>query len=136
MIHYIGWIHIGWLRALAIVISLSGAVVIASDASVKVALIVAIPSTLVGIGTLILGFLNRADTQRSLAHQVILKTDMDEVKKHTNGMLTQLTNEKSAMRERLIDKSQELAHAEGMQQERTEERDRNTDTSKRGTDDL
>jgi hypothetical protein len=55
--HYSAWKIATWI------LSLAGAVIVTLDPTVKVAIIVAIPSTITGIGTLILGFMSRKSQQ-------------------------------------------------------------------------
>ena len=69
------------------------------DPTVKVALIVAIPSTITGIGTLVLGFLNRST-------QTQMKSSMD-------GHFTKLLAERQQQGVELVEKTDKLAHAEG-----------------------
>lgn len=69
------------------------------EPGVKVALIVAIPSTITGIGTLLLGFLNRQDNK--------------SIKLGVDGINSRIQTKSDAQGEELADKSNQLAHAQG-----------------------
>lgn len=76
------------------------------DSAVKVALIVAIPTTITALGTLSLQFLARRDAKKSLSNQDELKVSMD-------GHFTKLLADRKEQGDELVDKSQQLARAEG-----------------------
>jgi len=88
-------VHYGGLKIGFWVASLAAAAVFAMDPTVKVALIAAIPASLLGVGTLILGFLNRKAQQETHDKVIDLKVNVD-------GRLSQL-----------LAKTEIAAHAEG-----------------------
>ena len=75
------------------------AIVLAMDPTVKVAIIVAIPSAITGIGTLVLGILNR--------------NKLGDVAVLVDGKLSRLLEEKDRQGVELSDKSDQLSHAQG-----------------------
>lgn len=76
------------LKMLTLIVSVMAAAIIALDPTVQVALIMAVPTTLLGIGTLVLGFMNR--------------NKLNKIDISVDGKLSQL-----------MDTQQKLSHAEG-----------------------
>jgi hypothetical protein len=101
VLHHYGVWKLIWLASVIV-----GGVVVAMDPTVKVALIVATPTTITGFGTLILGFLNRRDAK-------LIHANTAEIKASVNGNFTKLLNAKAAQSVELKDKTEQLAHAEG-----------------------
>src|ERR1022692_2647052 len=64
--------------------------VIASDPSVRVALIVAVPGMITGIGTIILALLNRKDARE-------IRTSQSEMKTSIDGHFTKLLDQKQVL---------------------------------------
>lgn len=85
-------------------------IVAALDPTVKVAIIVAIPSAITGIGTLVLGWLNRKESKRQFD---VLHGNMTIIKENVNGALTKLRAEKDIQATQLIDAKVDLSYAEG-----------------------
>jgi hypothetical protein len=87
-------------------LSVLAAVVVVMDPTVKVALIVVVGQLIIGIPTLILGFLNRKGLR--------------EIKVDVNSNFTRMMNQRDVQEEKLIMqagqlgfKTEQLAHAEG-----------------------
>ena len=76
------------------------------DPTVKVAIIVAIPSAITGLGTLYLGIMNRRDAKDIRDH-------VGDIKASVDGNFSRLLDEKATQRVQLVDKTERLAHAEG-----------------------
>jgi hypothetical protein len=94
------------LKIATIAFSAMAAAAVALDPTVKVAIIMSVPATITGLGTLALGFLNRLDQKKSLVNQAEMKDSMD-------GHFGKLLAEKAAQGAELVDKTDKLAHAEG-----------------------
>ena len=108
--------HYTALKVLAVysVIALSA---IALNPTLEVAVIVAVPGTIAGMGTIFLGLLARKDARELRASQAAMQTSID-------GHFSKLLDEKQKQGEQLVDKTDRLAHAEGRREgvEATEEK--------------
>lgn len=82
--------------------ALIGAVFFTIDPTVKVAIIIAIPQVVVGLGTLVLGFVNRQATRE--LHQTTAQLEV-----RVDGRLTELLS----AREKQAEVQSALSHAEG-----------------------
>src|ERR1035437_1989831 len=89
-------------KVATVVFTLIGAAIVAMDPTVKVAIIVAAPSMLAGIGTIILGFMNRTKLQD--VHESAVRMESN-----VNGKLSKLLE----VKQELSNTQQTLAHAEG-----------------------
>src|ERR1035437_3763563 len=89
-------------KVATVVFTLIGAAIVAMDPTVKVAIIVAAPSMLTGIGTIILGFMNRTKLQDVHESAVRMESNVD-------GKLSKLLE----VKQQLSDTKETLAHAEG-----------------------
>lgn len=108
-IHYYGGLKaVTWLFGLAAVAAF------AIEPTVKVAIIVAIPSAITGIGTLVLGFLNRKDAKE--IHAVVTK-----VETQTNNMNTELRQQRNAATTR-ADSAEGQMKGVAAEQERTKDK--------------
>lgn len=76
------------LKILTLIVSVMAAAIIALDPTVQVAIVMAIPTTILGIGTLVLGFMNR--------------NKLNKIDVNVDGKLSQL-----------METQQKLSHAEG-----------------------
>jgi hypothetical protein len=82
---------------------------------VKVALIMSIPTTVVGIGGLVLGFLNRSDQKQIKGAIGKMDSVIGTIEKNTNDMLTKITLERNAAATR-ADRSEGKAEGKAEQQ--------------------
>lgn len=94
---------------------LVGAVIWAVDPTIKVALIVSIPSMITGCGTLLLAFLNRSDAKKSLVAQ-------DSIRLSVDGINSRLEDKLAAKNIQLSAKTEEAARAAGRREGSEEER--------------
>ena len=83
-----------------------GLAVILANPTVEVALIVAIPGMITGMGTILLALLARRDARELGVSQAKMQTSID-------GHFSKLLDEKQKQAEQLVDKTDRLAHAEG-----------------------
>ena len=91
--------HLSVLKTVAWVTGIIGAVVVALDPSVKVALIASIAPTIASMGALILGILNRNQLK-------VIKVDV-------NTNFQKLLQDKKNQDKEMAGKTIQLAHAEG-----------------------
>lgn len=119
-------IGVGVLKAAIIGVNLIAAAMLLVDPSVKVALIVATPAMITGIGTLALGFLTRRDAGRSLAKQTETHAIVEAVQRQTDGINTALTKRNADQRVELDDAKSRAdrseAASEATEAERTREK--------------
>jgi hypothetical protein len=127
-------VALGILKAATVVGSVLGVALFTLNPNIVIALIVSAP----GMATVVLAILTRRDNRRAeLArandHAVTMGV-MTKVKEQTDGLLTaktaELANVKQAKDEQatqLSETAQKLSHAEGVQQERVDERGRQND---------
>ena len=104
--------HLSMLKIAAVILAVN-AVTAVMDPTVKVALIVAVPSLITGVGTLALGFLTRRDNKEMRAKQDNMQEDQSRLQTSMDGHFTKILNERTAIGEKLTDKTDKLAHAEG-----------------------
>jgi hypothetical protein len=82
------------------------AAIVAMDPTVKVAMIVATPGMITGIGTIILALMNRKTQQEGLKIQIETKANVD-------GNFSKLWEEKDRQVAQLKETQDKLSHAEG-----------------------
>ena len=106
---------------------------LAMDPTIKVALIMSGPVTLIGIGTLTLGFLTRRDSKRMQDKQDKMQSDQAKLKDSMNGHFDKLMTEREQVgkelgiaKDQLINTAKDLAHAEGVKEGSDSERSKGT----------
>lgn len=102
--------HLGVLKTVAWVTGIVGAVIVALDPSVKVALIASIAPTIASMGALILGILNRNQLK-------VIKIDV-------NTNFQKLLQDKKDQDKEMATKSDQLSHAQGWKEGSQSERDK------------
>lgn len=90
---------LGALKLATAVVSVVAAAIFAMEPTVQVAIIASIAPTVLALGTLILGLVNRST-------QAAMKESID-------GHFTKLLTERQEQGAQLVDKTDKLAHAEG-----------------------
>lgn len=131
--HYIA----AW-KLSALVGTVLAGIVIALHPTVQVALIVgatAVGTALISGGiSVLLRKMDRKDREKDREQEredrKRLQSTMTEMKISVDGNLSKILSDKFEMGVRLADKSDKLAHAEGVQQERVEARDRASERDK------
>lgn len=91
--------HLGVLKTVAWVTGVAGAVIVAMDPTVKVALVASIAPTIASLGALVLGILNRNQLK-------VIKVDV-------NTNFQKLLQDKKDQDKEMAAKTILLAHAEG-----------------------
>jgi hypothetical protein len=97
---------------------------VASDPTVKVAIIAGVSLVLANVPMFILGMLTRRDTKQGLRNQEEQKVGIAEIKQNTDGVLAKLTSDKDKQGLELADKSDQLSRAQGHREGTESERER------------
>jgi hypothetical protein len=117
--------HFGAIK-IVVGILVVDAVTVAMDPTIKVALIVAVPSFIGTLGTLILGFMTLSNNKSLQRKQDKIAEDQEKMSNNIDGHFKTLLAEKAVQGAELLDKTDKLAHAEGRREgiEATEGKDK------------
>ena len=103
------------------VYGVAAAAIVVINPTVEVALIVAVPGIITGMGTICLALLNRRDARKDASEMKAIQSKMQT---SIDGHFTKLLDQKQIISEQLVEKTDKLSHAEGRREgiESTEEK--------------
>ena len=116
--------HIGAWKVAVILFNVAVVIFLALDPTVQVAMIAGTSLVVANVPALIIALLNHRTLTQSVAVARDTKTEIAEMKVNVDGNLTRLLNEKVTQSAQMVEKSEQLAHAEGRREGREAEQDR------------